>query len=137
MWDTRIDASIYTLKKEANIEKVRNFIKSGLTDADILKEINSDSLKVLSIESGKFSRYDNKLLDGISWVPGFSKDFNSDSATVFVYIRKILKPETKALNEARGLITADYQNYLEKEWIAALRSKYPVVVNKAVLAKIK
>ncbi len=137
MWDTRIDASIYTLKKEANIEKVRNFINSGLTDADILKEINTDSLKVLSIESGKFSKYDNKLLDGISWVPGFSKDFNSDSATVFVYIRKVLKPETKALNEARGLITADYQNYLEKEWIAALRSKYPVVVNKAVLAKIK
>ena len=34
-------------------------------------------------------------------------------------------------------MTADYQNYLEKEWIASLRAKYPVEVNAAVLAKIK
>jgi len=137
MWDTRIDASSYTLKKGANIEKVKNFIKSGLADADILKEINSDSIKVLTIESGKFSKRDNKMLDGIAWEPGFSKDFTSDSTTVFFYIRKVLKPEPKALSEARGLVTADYQNYLEKEWIKVLREKYPVVVNRVVLAKIK
>jgi len=137
MWDTRVDASIYTLKKKANVEKVKNFIKSGLTETDILKEINTDSLKVLNIESGKFSKHENKLLDGIAWVPGFSKDFTSDSTTVFVYIRKVLTPETKALNEARGLITADYQNYLEKEWIVTLRDKYPVIVDKEILAKIK
>jgi hypothetical protein len=27
------------------------------------------------------------------------------------------------------LITSDYQNYLEKEWINGLKAKYPVVVN--------
>jgi len=136
MWDTRIDASIYTVKKGNNPEKVKNFIKSGLADNDILKEINTDSAKVLTIENGKFSKSDNKLLDGIAWVTGFSKDFISDSATQFIYIRQVLKPEPKALNEARGLITADYQNYLEKEWIKTLRSKYPVVVKREVLVKI-
>jgi peptidyl-prolyl cis-trans isomerase SurA len=59
-----------------------------------------------------------------------------EGSTVFVYIRKVLKPELKELNEARGLITADYQNYLEKEWIQSLREKYPVVLNKEVLDKI-
>ena len=49
----------------------------------------------------------------------------------------MLKPEVKQLNEAKGLVTADYQNYLEKEWIASLRARYPVQVNKEVLAKIK
>ena len=29
------------------------------------------------------------------------------------------------------------QNYLEKEWIHSLRAKYPVVVNREVLSKIK
>jgi peptidyl-prolyl cis-trans isomerase SurA len=61
----------------------------------------------------------------------------NNGTTVFVNIHKILKPEVKELNDARGLITADYQNYLEKEWIAALKAKYPVEVNKVVLAKIK
>ncbi len=136
-WETRLDASIYTVKNVKMVQKVKNFVKSGLSDADLLKEVNTDSLQVLAIESGKFSRKDNKLIDSIPWVPGFSNDIVNKGTTVFVYVRKLLKPETKELNEARGLITADYQNYLEKEWIASLRIKYPVEVKKDVLAKIK
>jgi peptidyl-prolyl cis-trans isomerase SurA len=136
-WDTRLDASIYTVKDVKTVQKVKNFIKSGLSDKDLLKEINTDSLKVLTIESGKFSRKENKLIDSIPWTPGFSADIIDKGTTVFVNVHKVLKPEVKELNDARGLITADYQNYLEKEWIATLKAKYPVEVNKSVLAKIK
>jgi len=136
-WDTRLDASICTVKDAQAVLKVKNLLRSGISDADLLKQINSDSLKILTIESGKFSRKDNKLIDAISWTPGFSNDVVNNGITEFVYVRKVLKPAIKELNEARGLITADYQNYLEKEWIASLRAMYPVAVNKDVLAKIK
>ena len=136
-WDTRLDASIYTVKDIQSVPKIKNLIKSGLSDNDLQKEIHNDSLKIVTIESSKFSKKDNKLIDSIAWVPGFSQDIINNGTTVFVYVRKVLKPEPKELNEARGLITADYQNYLEKEWIAALRSKYPVLVKRDVLAKIK
>ncbi len=136
-WETRLDASIYTVTGAKAVQKVKNFIKSGLSDADLQKEMNSDSLKVVTVEIGKFSRKDNKIIDSIPWVPGFSGDIVNKETTVFVYVRKVLKPEIKELHEARGLITADYQNYLEKEWIASLRAKYPVDVKKDVLAKIK
>jgi peptidyl-prolyl cis-trans isomerase SurA len=139
-WDTRLNASIFTLHNPKLAQKVKNFIKSGLSDEEIMKEINTDSLKVLTIESGKFSRKDNKFIDSIAWVPGISKEFKADSTTsaiVFVNVRQVLKPEIKNLNEARGLITADYQNYLEKLWIQYLRQKYPVVIHKDILAKIK
>jgi peptidyl-prolyl cis-trans isomerase SurA len=136
-WDTRLDATIYTVSDAKAVQKVKNFIKSGLSDNDLLKEMNSDSAKVLTIETAKFSRKDNKMIDSIPWVPGFSGDVVGEGKTVFVNVRKVLKPEIKQLNEAKGLITADYQNYLEKEWIVSLRAKYPVEVNKEVLAKIK
>jgi peptidyl-prolyl cis-trans isomerase SurA len=137
MWGTRLDASICTVKKAKDLQKVKNFLKSGLDEASILKEVNTDSLKVLSIESGKFSRKENRIIDTIAWTPGFSKEMSTDSGIVFVMVKNVLKPEPKALNEARGLITADYQNYLETAWISSLRAKYPVNVNKEVLAKIK
>jgi peptidyl-prolyl cis-trans isomerase SurA len=54
-----------------------------------------------------------------------------------VDLKKIMEPTPKALEEARGLITAAYQDSLEKEWIAELRAKYPVTVNKDVLYSIK
>ena len=140
MWDTRLSASIYTLQDTKFEQKVKNFIISGLAEQDILKEINNDTLKVLSVETGKFSKKENRYIDSVEWVPGISKVFKADPATsaiVFVHVKQVLKPEIKSLNEARGLITADYQNDLEKKWIHYLRQKYPVVVHKDVFAKIK
>ena len=137
MWGQRVEASIYTVKTPAAAQKVKNFIKSGLKDEDILKEINSDSAKLLKIESAKYSRKDNHFIDTVTWTPGISKDIQVKDGIVFINIKRVIKPEPKQLNEARGLITADYQNYLEKEWIRYLRSRYPVVVSKEVYAKIK
>jgi peptidyl-prolyl cis-trans isomerase SurA len=48
-----------------------------------------------------------------------------------------LAPTNKTIPEAKGLITADYQNYLEKQWIASLRSKYQFTVEKEVLSTVK
>ena len=136
-WDTRLDASIYTIKDPGSVQKIRNFVQSGISDSDLLKEMNNDSSKVVTIETAKFSRKDNSLIDSIAWIPGITSNIDKSGSVVFVNVRKVLKPEIKELNDAKGLITADYQNYLEKEWIASLRAKYPVEVNKEVLAKIK
>jgi len=137
MWDTRLDASIFSTKDPKVAQKVKNFLKSGLADNDILKEINTDSIKKVTLETGKYSRKDNKYIDGINWVPGIANDITTDTATVIIRVKSVIKPEPKTLNEARGLITADYQNYLEKIWIDFLKIKYPVVVNKDVLSQIK
>ena len=37
----------------------------------------------------------------------------------------------------RGLVTADYQNYLEEKWIKGLNDKYKVEINEAVLKTVK
>ena len=36
----------------------------------------------------------------------------------------------------RGLVTADYQEMLEKQWVAELRKKYPVEVYRDVLETV-
>ena len=41
------------------------------------------------------------------------------------------------IEEARGAITAAYQDHLEKAWLQELRNKYTVQVNKDVLYSIK
>jgi peptidyl-prolyl cis-trans isomerase SurA len=49
-----------------------------------------------------------------------------------VAVGKVIKaPQT--YEDERGKVTTDYQDYLEKQWIAKLREKYAVVVNKEVL----
>ena len=56
---------------------------------------------------------------------------------VMVNVKEIIEPTNKELDEAKGIITAAYQDYLEKAWIDELREKYPVQVEKEVLYSIR
>ncbi|MBQ7690534.1 MAG: peptidylprolyl isomerase [Muribaculaceae bacterium] len=47
----------------------------------------------------------------------------------------ISQPEELA--DVRGQVTSDYQDVLEQRWVAELKQKYPAVVNKKVLKKVK
>jgi peptidyl-prolyl cis-trans isomerase SurA len=90
----------------------------------------------LQIKSGKFLKGDNDVIDSIAWVPGITKDMKKNDQVVFVDVKKVLPPQVKSLEEAKGLVTADYQAYLEKEWIESLRKKYPVTIHQEVVDTI-
>ena len=42
----------------------------------------------------------------------------------------------RSFTEAKGLVINDYQVLLEDQWTAALRKKYPVVVDKKLRSDI-
>ena len=162
MWEQRVDASIYainpdknysklapadcsegnnkTFKKLAKTLKKRNPEKTSTNEimalVSNLNEKNKGNLKI-EIEDAKFSKKDNVLIDDLNWKPGMVEAQGEEGGKTFIVIRKVLKPMHKTLKEARGHVTADYQNYLEEEWIKELRNKYPVEVNKEVFKTIK
>lgn len=136
-WDQRIDATIYTLTSPDQVKTVRKLAKKNTPKNDILSQINQDSLMILTIFSDKYERGDNEVADRIEWKKGVSENIVTNDTTSFVVIHEVLPPGYKLLSEARGIITADYQSYLEQEWIKELRAKYPVVINHAVLESIK
>ena len=63
-------------------------------------------------------------------------DSDVERLTVIVKIKELVPPQPKEFNEARGIATADYQAYLEKEWIKQLKETYPVVINEEVLGEL-
>jgi peptidyl-prolyl cis-trans isomerase SurA len=46
------------------------------------------------------------------------------------------KKDPQKLEDARGLITADYQSYLEEKWIEELKNKYKVAIKQDLFDKI-
>lgn len=98
--------------------------------------VNTDSTSVLTIDRRKYSKGDNAMIDEIDWTPGMATETATADKVTMIMVNQVVKPEPKLLNEARGLITADYQNYLEQAWIKQLRAKYPYEVNQAVLSSI-
>ncbi|MBC3542027.1 peptidylprolyl isomerase [Rufibacter sediminis] len=102
------------------------------TLADNLNQSNPLSLQVTS---RKFQRGENKVLDGVTWKPG-TYNITQDGRSIWIKIDQVDPPVAKRLNETRGVVISDYQNYLEQEWIKELRQKYPVSVNQPEVQKL-
>jgi peptidyl-prolyl cis-trans isomerase SurA len=137
MWDNRLDASVYFCANPKVAKVTHKLVKKGvLTNDEILKKINLDSQLNLKIESGEFEKKDT-VIDSIPWTTGITSDIKRGNTIVFAKIKSIIPTQPKTISEARGLITADYQAYLEKEWIAGLKKKYPVTINWDVFSAIK
>jgi peptidyl-prolyl cis-trans isomerase SurA len=137
MWDERADASVYTCADEKIAKQVRSMMKKKKSEKEIVAEVNKNSQLNLQVESRIFNKGENEYVDK-NWNPGTSADIkNKDNKIVIVMVNKLLKPEPKSYQDSKGMVTADYQNYLEKEWLETLKKKYPVTIDKAVLATVK
>lgn len=139
MWKERADATVYTITNKDELSRVKNIIERLSDDKEIREALEKDSLRAVRIQPGKFELGDNKYVDATKWSIGLSEVMyaEADKFDVIVRIREILPAQTKALDESRGIITSDYQNYLEKEWINILRAKYPVNVDQKVYEQLK
>jgi peptidyl-prolyl cis-trans isomerase SurA len=139
MWDTRFSASLVTILHPSDVdaEGLKKMFAEGKSTEDILAAYNSDTTMNILIENGKFSKGDSPVVDRVKWKTGASELLDTPEGPAFVYGYEILEPEPKSLDEARGLVTADYQSWLETQWIQELRAKYPVTVKEEVLVTLK
>jgi peptidyl-prolyl cis-trans isomerase SurA len=112
--------------KKSDPDSIDKYLRSRL----------NDSIQYVKVEKGLFVKGDNKIVDDQifktkeKYVP--SKDY-----PFFFVTGKLLKNKPQDYTDVRGLVTADYQEYLEREWIKALRAKYPVNVDQNVLKTVK
>ena len=142
MWEKRLDAEIYYCQKDSIVESLKGVLakkvkKDKPSREDILKEFNANSQLNLRIENDLYEANDEKILEKVKWEKGLYGPFKDGGNQVFVLVKKVLEPTAKTLKESRGLVTADYQNYLESEWIKELRGKYKYSANEELLKKIK
>jgi peptidyl-prolyl cis-trans isomerase SurA len=139
MWEKRLSAAVITVlqPETVSVEQVREMIGSDMELDTLLNIFNSDTVTAVLAEKGKYPEGDNKVIDSIKWKRGLSQNVDMPDGIAFAYAYEILKPEPKTLEEARGIITADYQNYLEQEWIKELQAKYPVVIDEEIMATLK
>ncbi|MEO6305182.1 MAG: hypothetical protein ABIP51_18630, partial [Bacteroidia bacterium] len=120
-------------------KEVRKLLKEGKSEKIITETVNKPSQLNLSVENITYLKGENKNVDD-NWKAGIvQKDINDNKEKkIFVIVvNKIMPQSPKTLAESRGMVTADYQNYLEKEWLDYLKKKYVVKVNNDVLSTIK
>ncbi len=139
LWDERAEVTTYKCANDKIAKEVRGLLKKKKSEKEIIETINKTSQLNVSVENITYLKGENKDVDA-NWKQGIVatdiKDVKENKVTVLV-INNLLGKTPKTIAEAKGMITADYQNYLEKEWLAYLKNKYTVKVNEEVLNTVK
>ena len=140
-WDKRVYATIYTTATESIANEAHKLITSRrgarLSHDDFIARFAKDSSDQLASNEFAGNPSEPSVMGYQEWQGGISEVREANGKFQFVRIDKVTEDEIIPLDSIRGQVIADYQDYLEKEWIEYLRSKYPVNVNQDVLAEIK
>lgn len=138
-WEApRYKGMAYHVKNEADKKAVVKAVKGLEFDkwADKLRTtFNNDSVIRIRVEKGIFKKGDNAFIDKMV----FKKDTTVNSIEGYpidAVHGKLLKKGPEDYTDVKNLVVADYQDMLEKEWVAALRKRYTYEVNSEVLKTV-
>lgn len=139
MWDKRAYATVITVTRPESLPKVKALLDKGVELDSLRSVIQRDSISFTFVRKGFYQKGDNQYVDQTEWKVGVRNEIPStvDQSTVIVCIREVREPEQKTLKECRGLVTSDYQEELEQNWVKSLKEKYPVKVNGKVLDEVR
>ena len=138
-WDTpRYKGMAYHVKEQGDVKAVADCVKKLPFDqwAEALRStFNADSVIRIRVEKGIFKQGDNAVIDSIVFKKDTTVTHLKDYPIDAVY-GKLLKKGPEDYTDVRGLVVADYQEQLEKEWVASLRRKYTWEVKEDVLKTV-
>ena len=135
-WDEpRFKGYMIYAKDEVSAKAAKQIVKTANPDSVmsyIDQRINVDSVTYVRIEKGLWTKGKNAAVDKYGFKNKETDYTPAEEFPIVVPVGKVIKAPQE-YTDVRGQVTTDYQDHLEKLWVATLREKYPVVVNEDVL----
>ena len=135
-WDEpRFKGYMIYAKDEVSAKAAKQIAKSANPDSVVSyinQRINVDSVTYVRVEHGLWTKGKNAAVDRYAFKDKAAEYTPTEEFPFVIPVGKVIKAPQE-YTDVRGQVTTDYQDYLEKLWVEALREKYPVVVNKEAL----
>lgn len=124
---------------QASNDSVAGLVRTALrevSDDNGLKALRKQFVGKATIDRILMEQGQNAMVDNVMFGGEPVKPNNKKYTVYFIFEPKLLDaPES--MSDVKSLVTSDYQNQLERDWVKSLKSRYPVKVNEKVLKKIK
>lgn len=137
MWKKRVEASIYSSTKLEIIKKALGLLKKDNLPKDIKEKLNTKEVVNIMVNEGIFEEGSDVLPKELKLEQGISPILKQGEYYYLVKTTKVLPESAKTLEECRGKVTNDYQQYLEQRWVDDLKQEFSVKINKDVFENIK
>ncbi|WP_396194318.1 peptidylprolyl isomerase [Flavobacterium sp.] len=137
MWKNRVEATILSSTKMESIKQALALLKKNADPQTIKEKLNVDNVVNIMANSGKFEEGNSALPKGTKFEIGISDIFKEGEYYFVVKVDKVIPEGVKTLDECRGKIVNEYQQYLEQRWVDDLKSEFNVKVNQEVFERVK
>ena len=133
-WKDRIDAMVYECLDKNIANQVIKMLKNDtITSKHIIEKLNEKSELNLKVKTNKYELNEISYLKGRTFKKGTNPSYEFGGKYYVIKVNELIPAGPKLLIDAKGLITSDYQNYLEQEWLKELTMKYPFKINEKII----
>ena len=137
MWKKRVDVTIASSTNQDMIKKAQAFLKKGIEPQTIKDKLNLNNVINVMTNSGAFEEGSDALPKTMKYNLGVSDVFKEGEYYFVTNVEKIIPEGVKSLEECKGKIVNEYQQYLEQRWVDDLKQEFTVKVNKDVFEHVK
>jgi len=133
-WNYSADAVIFYCADSATARSLRNLLIKDKSKWRSLAEGFSDRI---TLDSSRFEITKipgaQKTTAKAGTITNIVKNKDDNSASFALLFKVYPSPAQKTFADARGDVVSDFQDSIDKKWIAELKKKYPVKVNEEAL----
>ena len=137
MWKKRVDVTIASSTNQDMIKKAQAFLKKNEKPQVIKDKLNLNNVINVMTNNGVFEEGSDALPKTMKYDVGVSDVFKEGEYYFVTKVDKILPESVKTLDECKGKIVNDYQQYLEQRWVDDLKQEFIVKINQDVFESVK
>jgi peptidyl-prolyl cis-trans isomerase SurA len=136
-WKKRYDVLIASSTNPDFAKKAQKMLEEGKS-ADFIKEkLNTKESVNIMINEGVFEEGNDVLPKNITSQPGVAATSQKGDYYFTAKVNKVIPEGTKKLEECKGKVINDYQQYLEENWVSDLKKEFRIKVNQDVFERVK
>lgn len=137
MWKKRVEVIIASSTKQDMIKKALTLLKKNEKPQAIKDKLNVENIINVMTNSGIFEEGSDGLPKTMKYDIGVSDVFKEGEYYFVTKVDKIMPVGVKTLEECKGKLINEYQQYLEQSWVSDLKKEFTIKVNQDAFDRVK
>ena len=136
-WKNRLDVVIASSTNMDVIKKAQKLLKQKVAPEKIKEQLNTKDKVTVMTNVGVFEEGNDALPKNLKHEVGVSEILKDGDYYFVTMVNKIMPAGTKTLEECKGKVINDYQQYLEQNWVAELKKEFTIKTFPEVFERVK
>lgn len=136
-WKNRFDVVIASSTDKEVIKNAQKMLKQKNTSEQIKEKLNIKEKVMVMTNAGVFEEGNDALPKNIPFKEGVSEIIKDGDYYFVAQVNKIIPGGPKSLEESKGKVINDFQQYLEQNWVNDLKKEFTVKTQPEAFERVK